>query len=280
MARTKAGMAALFLALVAAGCAGLGERVGQTMLPEGAPPAEDVLRDLAENDARIQSFRSGGTVLIISPEFDGARRFRGGIRFRRPDYLYVQGNQRFTNVPVFKLVCVGQEFLMEFPGSRDQSFYQVEGETFEDVPFSVSPSDIAREMFLPEDWSALKRRDARVTAYDPGTAMATLSIGAENRARRIIEVIQVNDADPRWVIQKNTRLTNEGEILAVTTSDEYTTVDGALFPTSVDALFPTEETRMTFTMRSVRLNVDVQDENFDIRARAEELQLTERRAQQ
>lgn len=280
MVRVRAYIAALGLALVAAGCAGLGERVGQAALPEGAPEIEAVLRDLTTNDALIHSFRAGGTFVLESPEFDGVRRFRGSIRFRRPEDLYVQGNHRLTNVPVFKLACVGQEFLMEFPGSQDQSFYRVEGETFEDVPFSVSPSDIAREMFFPENWSALKKRDARVTAYDPIRATATLSVGGGDRPRRLIEVIQVNEASPRWVIQKNTRLTDEGDVLAITTSGEFTNVDGALFPTSVDALFPTEETRMTFTMRNVRLNVEVPEETFDIRARAAELQLTERRAEQ
>lgn len=279
MMRRKTIIAAVGLALAAAGCAGLGERVGQTKLPEGAPSVDAVLLDLAANDTRIQSFRAGGTFVLESPEFDGVRRFRGNIRFRRPEFLYVQGNHRLTNVPVFKLACVGQEFLMEFPGSQDQSFYQVEGETFEDVPFSVSPSDIAREMFFSEDWSAMKKRGARVTAYDPDAATATISIGDGDRPRRMIEVVQVSEASPRWVIQKNTRLTDTGEVLAITISGEFTDVDGALFPTSVDAQFPTEETRMTFTMRNVRLNVEVPDEAFDIRARAAELQLTERRAE-
>lgn len=279
MARRMAYIAVCSLALCAAGCAGLGERVGQIQLPEGAPTAEAALRDLAANDALIQSFRAAGTFVLESPEFDGVRRFRGSIRFRRPEDLYVQGNHRLTNVPVFKLACVGPEFLMEFPGSQDQSFYQVEGETFEDVPFSVSPSDIAREMFFPENWSALKKREARVTAYDPGRAVATMSIGSGERPRRVVEIIRVNEANPRWVIRKNARLTDEGDVLAITTSGEFTDVDGALFPTSVDALFPTEETRMTFTMRNVRLNVEVPEETFDIRARAAELQLTERRAQ-
>jgi len=279
MVRWAAKWAALSCLLLAAGCAGLGERVGQAGLPEGAPAIDAVLRDLAANDSRIQSFRAGGTFVLESPEFDGVRRFRGNIRFRRPDFLYVQGNHRLTNVPVFKLACVGQEFLMEFPGSQDQSFYQVEGENFEDVPFSVSPSDIAREMFFSEDWAGMKRRDARVAAFDPATAVATIAVTGGDRPRRMIEVVQVNANSPRWVIQKNTRLTDAGAVLAITTLDEYTDVDGALFPTSVDALFPTEETRMTFTMRNVRLNVEVSDEAFDIRGRAAELQLTERRAE-
>lgn len=269
-------MAAVLLAL-AAGCAGLGERVGRVSLPPGAPSAEEVLRNLAENDAKIQSFRSAGTFVLISPEFDGIKRYNGNIRFRRPADLYVIGRLRL-GITVFKLACVGQEFLMEFPGSREQSFYQIEGEQFDDVPFSVSPSDIAREMFLPEDWGALKRRDVRVVGFDAAAETAVLSVGDDDRPRRMIELVRVNDQDPKWVAKKDTRLTDSGDVLAVTTLDEYTNVDGALFPTHVDAYFPTEETRMTFEMRNVKLNAEVSDEYFNIRERARELNLQERQA--
>ncbi len=278
MPRFAASSVAIALLALAAGCAGLGERVGRASLPKGAPSSEDVLRDLAANDARIQSFRAGGTFEIASPEFDAVKHFPGNIRFRRPADLYVQGNQRVTRIPIFKLACVGQEFLMEFPNSKDQSFYQIEGEQFEDVPFSVSPSDVAREMFLPEDWAALKRREVRMVDFDPAAETAVMSVGAGARARRILEVVRVNEQDPKWVLKRNTRLTDAGDVLAITTLDEYINVDGALFPTHVEATFPTEETRMTFTMRNVRLNAEVPDEYFNIRERARELNLTERQA--
>lgn len=278
MARTTNNILVIGLLVFSAGCAGLGEHADRVSLPAGAPNAEEILRDLARNDARIQSFRAGGTFVIVSPEFEAIKQFRGNIRFRRPADLYVQGNQQLTNIPIFKLACVGPEFLMEFPGSRDQSFYQVEGEVFEDVPFSVSPSDIAREMFLPEDWGALEGRDARVIAFDPATQTATLSVGAGERPRRVVELVRVNAEEPTWVARKNTRLTDTGEVLAITTLDDYTNVDGALFPTAVEASFPTEETRMTFAMRNVRLNEVVPDKYFNIRERARELNLTERQA--
>ena len=92
--------------------------------------------------------------------------------------------------------------------------------------------------------------------------------------------MRVNDLDPKWVLKKNTLMTDDGDVLAITTLDEYTNVDGALFPTKVDAFFPTEKTRMTFTMRGVKLNADVPDEYFDIRERARELNLRERQANQ
>lgn len=259
-----------------AGCAGLGESVGRVDLPAGAPTAETLLADLAGNDARIESFRAGGSFQIESPDLEAIQRFRGFIAFRRPASLYVQGNHRITNIPVFKLACAGPEFVMEFPGNMDQSFYQVEAEQFEDVPFSVSPSDIAREMFLPEDWGAMRRRDVRVVGYDAATQIVSLAVGPADRPRRIVELVRVDDADPRWVPQRDVRLRDDGGVLAVTTLDEYTNVDGALFPARVDAHFPTEATRMIFSMSRVRLNLDVADDYFQVRERARELNLQAR----
>ena len=276
--RTLPRCAAATILACAAGCAGLGERVGRADLPAGAPSSETLLRDLAANDARIERFRSGGTFQIESPDLDAIQRFRGFILFSRPDKLYVQGNHRITNIPVFKLTCNGPEFVMEFPGSMDQSFYQVEGEQFEDVPFSVSPSDIAREMFLSEDWSALRPREARVAGYDAESQTVSLAIGPPNAPRRVVELMHVDPADPRWVPRRNTRLLEDGAVLAVTTLNEYTNVEGALFPTKVDAHFPTEATRMTFSMNRVRLGADAPDDDFDVRGRARELNLSERDA--
>ncbi len=270
--------AAVAAVLAAAGCAGMGERVGRADLPVGAPSVDELLRDLAQNDTRIQSFRSGGTFQIESPDLEAIQRFRGFIVFERPDHLYVQGNHRITNIPVFKLACNGPEFIMEFPGSMDQSFYQVEGEQFEDVPFSVSPSDIAREMFLPEEWGALRPRDARVVGYDSQTQTATLAVGPAGAPRRVVDMVRVDAADPRWVARRDTRLKDDGGVLAITTLEEYTNVDGALFPTKVDAMFPTEATRMTFEMSRVRLNLDVAGEYFEVRERARELNLSGRNA--
>ncbi len=269
---------AVALTALAAGCAGLGESVGRTGTAAGAPSVDRLLADLSQNDARIQSFRSGGSFQIESPDLEAIQRFRGFIVFRRPASLYVQGNHRITNIPIFKLACAGPEFVMEFPGSRDQSFYQTEAEQFDDVPFSVSPSDIAREMFLPEEWSALKRRDARVVGYDDATQTVSMTIGPANAPRRVVELIRVDEADPRWVPHRVVRLREDGGVLAITTLDEYTNVDGALFPTKVDAHFPTESTRMTFSMSRVRLNLDVPDEYFQVRERARELNLEARTA--
>ncbi len=266
-------IATLCTAYLLAGCAGLGQHVGDAALPEGAPNAAEIIQDLAENDAKIQSFRGAGIIILESPEFAAKKKFRVSIKFRRKADLYVQGNHRLTNIPLFKLTCVGSEFLMEFPGSRGQSFYQLEGEQFEDVPFSVSPSDIAREMFLPEDWEELGRRQAQVVAFDPELGIATLMIGPRAAPRRQLDVKRVNPANPTWVIVRNVRLGDAGQIFAETRLGEYIVVDSTMFPTYVDAWFPTEATRMIFKMRNIKINIDLSEEDFDIRERARELQL-------
>ena len=268
-------LAIFALSLALYGCAGLGERVELASLPDGAPTAADILRDLAANDARITNFRGAGTFTLESPEFDAVKKFRGSIKFQRPADLYVQGNHRITNIPLFKLICVGPEFLMEFPGSRDQSFYQLEGEKLDDVPFSVSPSDIVREMFLPEAWGEIGRREARVIGFDSEKNIATLSIGPRSAPRRWIEVTRVNPEDPTWVVVRNVRLAEAGRVIAETRLGGYSAIGAAMFPTEIDAWFPTEATRMTFNMRNIRLNTELPPDTFDIRTRAVELQLAD-----
>ena len=261
------------VAALVSGCMSVGEGVEFAPTAEAVPEIERILRDLAANDAHVKNFRGAGTFTLESPEFDAVKKFRGSIKFRRPSDLYVQGNHRITNIPLFKLTCVGSEFLMEFPGSQDRSFYQFEGTRYVDVPFSVSPSDIAREMFLPEDWRRIKRREVRVLRVGVDGNVAILEIGPKNAPRREIEVARVNPENPRWVVVKNTRLADTGDVIARTTLEGYSAIGAALFPTSIDAWFPTEQTRMTFTMRNIRLNTNLPNEDFDIRARARELNL-------
>lgn len=256
-----------------AGCIGLGERVDDVSLPGGAPTAAEILQDLAKNDAKIRSFRGAGTIILQSPEFAAIKKFRGHIKFRRPADLYVQGNHRVTNIPLFKLTCVGAEFLMEFPGSQDKSFYQLEGEQFDDVPFSVSPSDIAREMFLPEAWEKLGRREVHVVGFEAERNVATLIIGSLAAPRRRLEVRRVNPENPTWVVVRNVRMGDAGQVLAETRLGEYIVDDSTMFPTEIEAWFPTEETRMIFKMRNIRLNIDLSEQDFDIQARAHELRL-------
>lgn len=261
--------------ILGAGCANLGEGLTRAALPPEAPAVEEILADLEANDAAITSFRAAGTFTLESPETDAVQKFRRGrILFRRPADLYVQGNHNVTNIPIFKLVCVGKEFVLEFPAAAKHNYYSLSGEEFDDVPFPVSPSDITREVFLPEDWGALGRREARVVDYDVKRGVAVVAIGKKGRPRRRIEVALMDGPEASsWVVVRNEGLGEDGEPISVTLSTDYRMTDGIRFPARVETRFPTESTRMVFAFRNVRLNVDLPDETFDVGARARELRL-------
>ena len=255
------------------GCASTGKRVYHTETGEVLPSVEQILADLDANDSLIDNFRGAGTFVLESPKFDGKRKFRGNLQFQRPHNLYVQGAKLAGAVVVFKMICVEQEFLMEFPGNREDSFYQLDGEEFVDVPFSVSPSDIAKEMFLPEQWGDVKKKSLKVVSYEAVSNTLLVQMMEKRRVRRQLELQQVDAESPRWVITRNIRFDEREQVLAITELTEYSKVDDALFPGEVDAYFPTEDTRMTFSMRNIRLNTEIDASTFDILARARELNL-------
>ena len=274
-------LCALLLAFITSGCQG-GNR-GKSIdfvTPDGLETVtiQATLADLAANDNAIQSFRCSGTTLIESPQFDARRKFRAVLRFQRPHRLYVEGRERLANIAVFRLISLEEEFLMEFPRNKDESFYQLEGEEFEDVPFSVSPSVIIKEMFLPEEWGGVKRGRVELVEYIEAENRLVANMRNGRKLHRRIEMQQVDPEYPRWVITRNVRFDENGTILADTTLSDFSKVEDALFPGKVDAYFPTEDTRMTFTMRNIELNAEIDDEVFDIRKRARELNLAERRS--
>jgi len=251
---------------LATGCAHLGTRLEKQTLPEGAPEIQTILADLSANDAAINTFRAAGSFWLESPNLSAKKKFEtGSIAFRRPSDLAVTGRNQ-VGMALFRLTCVGEEFLIEFPASKDEPYYQLKGETFASVPFSVSPSDIAKEMFLPESWNTLKLREINITSYDPATQTATFTIGPKRAPRRIVTVQGVP-----WVVTRDERLNNEGLTIAITVKDKYFTLEGVRFPEFIDAEFPTEQTRLTFDMRNIKLNVPIEDDKFDIKARAREV---------
>ncbi len=260
--------------LLVAGCVSNQSSVDPMAAPDGAPASAAILSDLARNDALIDTLRAGASVVLESPDLEATQSFStGSVRFQRPGNLYVQGNHRITNTPLFKLRASGREFLIEVPANYTQNYISLEGEWFDGVPFSVSPADIARELFLPEDWGDLSPDDVRIMAYDEETGRTTLAIGPRDAPRRLVEVAHVDPANPAWVVVRNSRLSPEGTILAEATLGEYVVIDGIRIPTALVAEFPTEATRMELNLRNVRLNVEVAPADFDVRNRAVELGL-------
>lgn len=259
-------LSAALALVVLSGCVShLGARIEHAPLPPGAPNPEEIMAELAANDSAVQSFRAKGTFTVESPDLSGAKTFRNGsISFRRPASLSVLGRNDL-GMAAFRLTCVGSEFLIEFPASKDEPYYRLEGERFADVPFSVSPSDIAREMFLPESWGELRAREYRLVAFDALKQEATIEIGPKRQPRRRVVV-----RGPEWVVMRSERLDDDGNVIALCTKGDYRLFEGMRFPAAVEACFPNEATRMTFEMRTIRLNGELKDDDFDIRARARE----------
>lgn len=235
-------LAAVLMLGAMTGCKTLGERMQRGALPPGAPSEQEVLADLAENDAKIQSIsESNATLTLRSPRLKATQVVSADIKFERPDRLRIVGRQRAFRTEVFRITSVGNDFVVDIP-SEGPPTYRHAGETIEGVPFTVSPSDIARELFLPEDWSRLRRDDVRVTGYEPGTGQATLEVGPKERPRRRVTV-----AGPPWHVVLSERMDEQGKVVARTTLSDYREYEGLRFPETVAAVFPEEETELIFT---------------------------------
>jgi len=247
------------------GCVHLGHRLEQIALPPGAPEVGEILANLAANDQALQNFQATGTFTLISPERPGVDRFRQStVTFRKPTDLYVVGRKVALPKPLFRLTCVGTEYLIEFPTEKEY-YYQLKGERFDSVPFSVSPSDVAREMFFPESWAELTPKRVRMTAFNEALRTATLEILEPGFPRWWVRRrITVKGAP--WVVIQSKRFDKYGNLIAVTTKTNYREPLGVRFPAVVDAEFPGEGTQMTFDMRTIKPNVDLDDSVFDIDA--------------
>jgi len=263
--------AAAILSLVAmfAGCARLGERVERGTLPPGAPSIEEILNDLAANEGAIRNFKATGAFTLVSPELTATQKFRHStIAFRQPADLYVVG-RKYLGAVIFRMTCVGNAFLVEFPASKDEPYYSIEGQEFESMPGrKVSPAEIAQEMFLPEAWASLKRRSVRMTQYDAASQSATLEIGPRRSPER-----RVVATGPPWVIARCERFDERGNLIAVTEKGDYRELEGVRFPALVHAEFPGEQSSMALRMRQVWPNTDLDGALFDIDARARALGL-------
>ncbi len=258
--------AVLLLALVITGCTHLGRRYDESRPVSRAPSAAEILTDLAQNDGGIRNLHASAVCILRSPDLAAVEKFVGQVDFRRPADLRILGRNQL-GVLLFRLTCVGSEFLMEFPKGDRPPYYRFEGEDFASVPFNVSPADIVREMFLPEDWAALGADEVRVVRYkgEGPVRQATVEIGPRKHPRRRVTVL----GDP-WVVAESVRLGPQGEEFAVTTRKEYETIDGIRLPKWIRAEFPPEDTEMVLDLRGIRANVKMDDSLFEINWRPDE----------
>ncbi len=249
-------LAPVVLCVLLPGCVRLGERLERDILTTGKPKLRHMLECLGENDSGIRSFQASGTFTVESPQFGGKRQCKGKIVYRKPTDLYIRGRHKTWGFSVLLLTCVGAEFLLEFPRHKEKYYYR-EGMQFEGVPFSVSPADIVREVFFPESWEKLRRKEVRLVGYDNSTQSATIEIGPANRPRRRVVV-----EGPPWVVTRSELLDERGGVRAITVSSDYHVVEGLRFPRKVETEFPAQQTRMTFELRAIQPNTELDDSLF------------------
>jgi len=255
-------IAAIIAILLLPGCQ-TGSRGGRLLSPASSE-AESVgiLQELRANDTALQNFRAAGTLTLQSPKLKSIQRFPSGtVAYRRPGDLFVTGRNAL-GVTLFKMTSSGNEFLIEFPtvsNTDERYYYSFEGEQFARVPFSVSPADVARELFMPLDWKTLNSDDVRVTSVDEETGQATLTVTLHNGLTRRCEV-----SGQPWAISRSTLFDADGATVSEAYLQDYIEVNGVRFPSYAEAWFPTEQTRLTFELRNIRVNTALDDAMFTI----------------
>ena len=232
---------AIIVAVAAlAGCVHMRRPETSVVPAKGAPNAKAIVADLAANDARIDSFREKQALLSIkSPKLRATQVVSADVGFRRSGDLFIVARQRMHLGGIaFRLVSVGDVYAVRIP-SEHRTVRGTAGEPVEDVPFAVSPSDIARALFLPEDWATLDPTEVRVSAFDPATSTATLLIGPKEAPRHRLTV-----SGPPWRVITSERIDERGQVYAKSTRSDYRDWNAISFPTTIEAVFPEYETEV------------------------------------
>jgi hypothetical protein len=261
--------AAVFLAVIGTVCLGITScKTTEKTAPRPAQPSRgepnlsEIVSDLRANAEALRDFRAAATFTLTSPKIEAVQRFQSGaVAYRRPADLYVVGRNKL-NVTLFKLTSHGPEFIIEFPTEQnvdDRYYCSFEGEVIANVPFPVAPADVAREMFMPIDWSESSEKEMRLVANDAAAGEATIEFDVKgNLVRRL--VVQGKP----WSIVHNTLTDRSGTTLSDTVMSNYIEIAGVRIPTNVDANFPEERTRIKFELRNVRINTGLPDSKFAI----------------
>lgn len=250
------------------GCAHLGQRIEQVQVPEGAPSVEAILGGLAENEAHIDHFWAKGRFVLKTPELDAVYSLpQSSISFRRPADLFVEG-RKYT-APVLRLTCSDEEFLIELPTEK-QYLHRTRGEALPGVSFSVTPLDVAQEMFLPEGWDKLAPNRVRIEQFDAKENTAVLVVLSKGLRKQPIRRLWVQGVP--WVVTRNERLDpKSGACVAETTKSDYRVEDGVRFPAVIESKFPEQNAEMRLELRSFDLTRTPEDADFDIGTKIKDL---------
>lgn len=234
------------------GCTHLGIR-----LPASRVFTEDdvdaAITAVAARQNNLKNFKAKGKFTIESPDLKRRQRFRGNIAVEMPDKLRLVSSGAFGR-KLFDLISVGKSFLLYLPSER-KVFFEKEGVEVESLPFSVSPSDIAGELFLPEDWGNTDLNDLRLVSQT-GRRM-TLEVCSYGRVKRRLWV-----QPPRWLLVRNELYGEDGALRAVTVLGRYRKVGDIWLPTHLEAHYPARDTRLVMRLSSIEVNTQLNPRLF------------------
>jgi len=269
---------AVLFSLAAGGLSGCATTGGAASVEAPAAPAEQapgvaveglaerILAQLAANDAAIQNFRASGKFMLKSPELQDVQVLRqSSIRFRRPADLYVVG--RKYSKAVFSLTCSGEGFLIVMP-TEDSYFSSKGAARFNGVSRSVSPRDIANEMFFPEAWDKLNSNTVVLADLNDAGDRAVLHVYESRRRETLRRKVTVEG--PRWHVVENARFDGEAEPVAITTLGNYREESGAWFATLIQSRFPAENAYMQFDASTFEINGALETGDFDLETQLKE----------
>ena len=226
--------------------------------PMVIPPFQEgdvgrAVETLAERQNRLQNFKAKVKFSIESPELEKKQKFRGNLAVEIPDKLRLVSSGAFGR-KLFDLISVGKSFLLHVP-SEQKVFYEQEGMEVESLPFSVSPNDITKELFIPEDWDRIDLADVKLIS--PGGRRTTIAVYDEGRLKRKLWLER-----PRWLLVRDELYAEDGTLRAVTVLGRYRRMEEMWLPTYLEAHYPLRQTRMVMNLGSISVNTELNPRLF------------------
>jgi outer membrane lipoprotein-sorting protein len=214
---------------------------------------EQAINALGTRQDALKNFKARVKFTIESPDLKRSQRFSGNIAVEMPDKLRLVSTGPFGR-KLFDLISVEKSFLLHLP-SEQKVFFEKEGVEVESLPFSVSPSDIARELFVPEDWGSTDLDDVRLMSQR-GRRMS-LEMCPDGRVERELLV-----QPPKWLLVRNELYAEDGALRAVTVLGRYRQLEGIWLPTHLEAHYPLRDTRLVMRISKVEVNTQLNPKLF------------------
>lgn len=245
----------IILLTLSAGCTRFRRQpAGDSFLTRDGTIIREFIDHVVARESGVRNMQARTRFSLDSPDLKRRVTLRGFVAFATPDKLRVQGHAVF-GIDAFDLISVGPSFYLHIP-SEDKTFYQHDGVPLEGVPFSVSPVDVAREMFGPFTATPLRSRDLRLLGVSDELAVLECVSGT---TRHIVTV------DTQWRVLKRVRYDGD-RITCTAVMDNYDDVDGTLFPHRIELEYPARKTSVVMDLSRVQINGKLNPALFELPA--------------